>query len=206
MLVEQVWTANAYRNFNYLIACAETGEAHGRRSARPREMPQARARDRGWEITQILNTHEHGDHTGGNRAMVAATGATLLAHANAKDTIPGCGPSGSPPATSSSIGADGRARGARHAGPHHEPCLPALAHRHALRSSAATRCSTPAPATAITAATPNELYDTFAGQLAKLPDATLIYPGPRLHREQPALYARPRARQRAKAKALLDRR
>ena len=27
MIVEQIWTANAYRNFNYLIACAETGEA-----------------------------------------------------------------------------------------------------------------------------------------------------------------------------------
>ena len=27
MIVEQVWTGNAYRNFNYLIACPETGEA-----------------------------------------------------------------------------------------------------------------------------------------------------------------------------------
>ena len=27
MIVKQIWTANAYRNFNYLIACAETGEA-----------------------------------------------------------------------------------------------------------------------------------------------------------------------------------
>ena len=27
MIVEQIWTANAGRNFNYLIACAETGEA-----------------------------------------------------------------------------------------------------------------------------------------------------------------------------------
>ena len=27
MLVEQIWTANAGRNFNYLIACPETGEA-----------------------------------------------------------------------------------------------------------------------------------------------------------------------------------
>ena len=26
MIVEQIWTANAGRNFNYLIACAETGE------------------------------------------------------------------------------------------------------------------------------------------------------------------------------------
>ena len=27
MIVEQIWTGNAYRNFNYLIACAETGDA-----------------------------------------------------------------------------------------------------------------------------------------------------------------------------------
>ena len=27
MIVEQVWTGNAYRNFNYLIACEETGDA-----------------------------------------------------------------------------------------------------------------------------------------------------------------------------------
>ena len=32
---------------------------------------------------------EHGDHTGGNKAMIAATGAKLLAHANARDKIPG---------------------------------------------------------------------------------------------------------------------
>ena len=27
MIVEQVWTGNAYRNFNYLIVCPEIGEA-----------------------------------------------------------------------------------------------------------------------------------------------------------------------------------
>ncbi len=27
MIVEQIWTANSGRNFNYLIACDETGEA-----------------------------------------------------------------------------------------------------------------------------------------------------------------------------------
>ncbi len=88
MIVEQIWTANAYRNFHYLIACPETGEAlavdpvdHG--------TCLARARDKGWRITQILNTHEHGDHTGGNKQMIAATGARLLAHKNARDKIPG---------------------------------------------------------------------------------------------------------------------
>ena len=27
MIVERIWTGNSYRNFNYLIACAESGEA-----------------------------------------------------------------------------------------------------------------------------------------------------------------------------------
>jgi len=27
VIVKQIWTANSYRNFNYLIACKETGEA-----------------------------------------------------------------------------------------------------------------------------------------------------------------------------------
>ena len=27
MLIERIWAANSLRNFNYLIACAETGEA-----------------------------------------------------------------------------------------------------------------------------------------------------------------------------------
>lgn len=33
--------------------------------------------ERGWTITQILNTHWHPDHTGGNEAIHAATGAPV---------------------------------------------------------------------------------------------------------------------------------
>ena len=88
MIVEQIWTANAYRNFNYLIACPESGEAM---AVDPLDHKKclAAATQRGWDVTLVLNTHEHGDHTGGNRAMIAATGAELLAHGNAKDKIPG---------------------------------------------------------------------------------------------------------------------
>ena len=88
MIVEQIWTGNAYRNFNYLIACPETGEALAV-DPLDHEKCLGRAKAKGWDITQILNTHEHGDHTGGNKVMVAATGARLLAHANARDKIPG---------------------------------------------------------------------------------------------------------------------
>jgi hydroxyacylglutathione hydrolase len=37
----------------------------------------AAADTRGWRITQILNTHWHPDHVGGNAAIVAATGAVV---------------------------------------------------------------------------------------------------------------------------------
>ena len=62
---DRIWTGNAWRNFNYLIACPETGEAL---AVDPLEhqMCYEVAKNRGWEITNIVNTHEHGDHTGGN--------------------------------------------------------------------------------------------------------------------------------------------
>ena len=41
----------------------------------------AESERRGWTIDQVWNTHWHPDHTGGNAAVVAATGATLSAPA-----------------------------------------------------------------------------------------------------------------------------
>ncbi len=41
----------------------------------------AAAEARGWRIGQVWNTHWHPDHTGGNQAVVAATGASLCAPA-----------------------------------------------------------------------------------------------------------------------------
>ncbi|WP_210542910.1 hydroxyacylglutathione hydrolase [Rhodoferax sp. PAMC 29310] len=79
MIVERIWTGNAYRNYNYLVACPETGEAL---AIDPLDSGKCLhlAKVRGWQITQLLNTHEHADHTGGNAAVVAATGAKVIAH------------------------------------------------------------------------------------------------------------------------------
>ena len=79
MIVERIWTANAYRNFNYLVACPETGEALAidQLDHEKRLPPHA---SRAGRSPQVLNTHEHHDHTGGNAAVIAATGAKLLAH------------------------------------------------------------------------------------------------------------------------------
>ena len=88
MIVEQIWTDNSGRNFNYLIACGETGEALAV-DPLDHEKCLARAKAKGWTITQILNTHHHRDHTGGNDQVIAATHAKLLAHAGARDQIDG---------------------------------------------------------------------------------------------------------------------
>jgi hydroxyacylglutathione hydrolase len=48
----------------------------------------AAARERGWRIGQIWNTHWHPDHTGGNAAIKAATGASVTAPAAEAAKIP----------------------------------------------------------------------------------------------------------------------
>ena len=48
----------------------------------------AEADKRGWRINQILNTHWHPDHTGGNDAVRAATGATIVGPAAEAVRIP----------------------------------------------------------------------------------------------------------------------
>ena len=174
MIVKQIYTDNAYRNFNYLIACPESGEAL---AVDPLDHQKclAAARGEGWEITQILNTHEHGDHTGGNRAMVEATGAKLLAHAGAKGKIPGIDVglgAGDVVAVGRTVELESLDT------PGHtmsHVCLlsrtdqPALFCGDTLFNAGAGNCHN--------GGHPSELYDTFADQIANLDDGTLIYPG-----------------------------
>ena len=44
----------------------------------------AAAAAKGWSLTQVLNTHWHPDHTGGNEDIKAATGCIITAPAEAK--------------------------------------------------------------------------------------------------------------------------
>ncbi|MDA0788663.1 MAG: hydroxyacylglutathione hydrolase [Proteobacteria bacterium] len=174
MIVDQIWTGNAYRNFNYLIVCPETGEAV---AVDPLDHEKClnRARAQGWEITQVLNTHEHGDHTGGNKRVIEATGAKLLAHRNAKNAIAGMdvGLSANDVVkvgkTVELLALDTPGHTMSHVCLLSKTDQPALICGDTLFNAGAGNCHN--------GGHPNELYETFAGQLESLPENTLIYPG-----------------------------
>ena len=174
MIVEQVWTGNAYRNFNYLIACSETGDAL---AIDPLDVDKclAAAEKNGWTITQILNTHEHGDHTGGNKGMVKATGALIIAHANAKDRIANID-RGVVAGDVVKVGTtveleclDTPGHTMSHICLLSKTDQPALFSGDTLFNAGAGNCHN--------GGHPSELYDTFRNQLATLRDDTQIYPG-----------------------------
>lgn len=174
MIVERIWTGNSYRNFNYLVACPDTGEALAI-DPLDSEKTLATARVKGWQITQILNTHEHHDHTGGNAAVVAATGAKVIAHHKAAGKIPG-------------MDRGVQAGDVIKVGKHIElECLDTPGH---TMCHICLRSHTDQPAlfsgdTLFNAGAGNvhnggnvdDLFATFVNQLAKLPDNTLVYPG-----------------------------
>jgi hydroxyacylglutathione hydrolase len=174
VIVEQIWTGNAYRNFNYLIVCPETGDAL---AVDPLDYEKClgRARDQGWSITQILNTHEHGDHTGGNKAVVAATGAKVIAHQNAGGRIPnmdvgvGAGDVVKVGSTVVLECLDTPGHTMSHICLLSQTDEPGLFSGDTLFNAGAGNCHN--------GGHPNELYDTFESQLAKLDPATRIYPG-----------------------------
>jgi len=174
MIVERIWTGNAYRNYNYLIACPETGEALAIDPLDHEKCLNA-ARVKGWQITQILNTHEHHDHTGGNAAVVAATGAKVIAHHKAGAKIPGMDRG----VQAGDVVKVGRTVELECMDtPGHTMChiclrahgdRPALFSGDTLFNAGAGNCHNGGNA--------EDLYATFVEQLAKLPDATEVYPG-----------------------------
>lgn len=174
MIVEQVWTGNAYRNFNYLVACGESGEALAIDPLDFRKCLDA-AQERGWTITQILNTHEHADHTGGNTGVVNATGAKIIAHKDAGKRIPNM---------DRGVGAGDVIKVGKTVElecldtPGHTMChicllshsdQPALFSGDTLFNAGAGNCHN--------GGHPEELYETFSRQLDALGENTLLYPG-----------------------------
>ncbi len=173
MIIEQIWTNNAYRNFNYLIACPTTGKAIAV-DPLDHEKCLTRAKHKGWEITTIINTHEHHDHIGGNSEMIKATGATLIAHYQAGGKIPdmdrGIGAGDVVTVGTIDLQAlDTPGHTMSHI------CLlahgdePALFCGDTLFNAGAGNCHN--------GGHPHELYQTFANQLDRLPESTRIFPG-----------------------------
>src|SRR5690349_11593066 len=174
MIVERIWAANSLRNFHYLIACAETGEALIVDPLNPVQCLDA-ARAEGLEIRQVLNTHEHRDHTDGNAGVVAATGSRVLAHAGGASVIGGVDRG----LTRGDVIKVGRTVELEvldtpgHTRSH--ACLlahgdaPALFCGDTLFNAGAGNC--------FNGGDPGLLYETFVNQLARLPDATRVYPG-----------------------------
>jgi hydroxyacylglutathione hydrolase len=174
MIVEQIWTGNAYRNFNYLIACPETSDAL---AIDPLDYEKclALATERGWTITQILNTHEHGDHTGGNKGVVAATGAKVIAHENARNRIPNMD-QGVAAGDVIKVGTtveleclDTPGHTMSHICLLSRTDRPALFSGDTLFNAGAGNCHN--------GGHPDELFDTFEQQLEVLGDDTRVYPG-----------------------------
>ena len=173
MLIERIWSGNAYRNFHYLLACPESGEALAIDPLEWRLCLQV-ARRRGWTITRILNTHEHRDHTGGNAGLVSATGARVLAHAAAAARIGGVDQG----LSEGEVIRIGRTELECLDTPGHTMahiCLlahaqpPALFCGDTLFAAGAGNCHN--------GGHPEQLYQTFSTRLARLPDETRVFPG-----------------------------
>lgn len=70
-------------NYVWLIHDAESGETAAVDPSVADPVLDAVAA-KGWRLTQVLNTHWHPDHTGGNQALQAATGCPITAPAEAE--------------------------------------------------------------------------------------------------------------------------
>lgn len=172
MHVEQIWTGNAYRNFNYLIVCEASGEALAV-DPLDHEKCLAIAKYNGWQITQILNTHEHFDHTGGNEFVVRATDAKILAHSKARidgiDRGLGVGDIIKVGSTVELEALDTPGHTMSHICLLSHSDAPALFCGDTLFNAGAGNCHN--------GGHPEQMYETFVNQLATLPSSTLIYPG-----------------------------
>jgi hydroxyacylglutathione hydrolase len=203
VIVERLWTGNAYRNYNYLIACPETGEAlaidpldHGQCLAAAKEKrlahhaapehPRAprphrrQRRSRGGHRRQgdCAPSRPGGKIAGMDRGVVAGD---VIASArrwssSALDT---------PGHTMCHICLRAHARGSRRR----------LFSGDTLFNAGAGNCHN--------GGDPALLYATFAEQLSTAARRHPRLPRPRLHREQPALHARRASRTNADAEALL---
>jgi hydroxyacylglutathione hydrolase len=174
MHIERLWPDTQLRNYHYLVVCKETGDALAI-DPFDAQLVLDTARRHGWQITQILNTHDHHDHTAGNAAVKAATGARVLAHAGAAATIGGVDrglAQGDVIRVGRSIELeclDTPGHTMAHICLFAHAAQPALFSGDTLFNAGAGNCHQ--------GGDPNVLYDTFVNRLARLPDDTQVHAG-----------------------------
>ena len=85
MQIHQIFTGNSLRNFNYLIEfksknffCIDPWEASSLLNF---------IEERSGKLVGIINTHEHDDHTRGNKELKDKTNCRVYAHKNGKGKI-----------------------------------------------------------------------------------------------------------------------
>jgi len=77
-------------NYIYLVRYDEDGHCFAVDPADP-DKTLSELERLGWSLTHILITHHHPDHTGGNEALVAATGCQVIGSAKEADKTPKIG-------------------------------------------------------------------------------------------------------------------
>ncbi len=74
-------------NYGFLIHDPKTGRTTTIDTPDGKEIAQ-QAKQRGWTLTEIWNTHHHFDHVGGNEALVESLGVEVVGHGLDKKRIP----------------------------------------------------------------------------------------------------------------------
>jgi len=87
MKIHQLYTHNQLRNFNYIIELDNKSAI----VIDPWDSDKIdqMLKDLGLHLKAIINTHEHWDHTQGNKALVERHACEVWAHSNGEGKIPG---------------------------------------------------------------------------------------------------------------------
>ena len=87
MKIHQIYTHNQLRNFNYILELDNKSAI----VIDPWDAAEIvkELEDKGLDLKAIINTHEHWDHTQGNKALVDKYACEVWAHANGEGKIPG---------------------------------------------------------------------------------------------------------------------
>lgn len=86
MQVHQIFNFNSLRNFTYFIEYA-----HGKvicLDPNDIEVVEKQLIEKSWQLTHIINTHEHFDHTAGNEFLSKKYACEVMAHENGQGKIP----------------------------------------------------------------------------------------------------------------------